>query len=444
MYLLYDYQNHNWIFLNEDGKNIFDSIKEGMNAERIVELISQKYSNQSSQEIANKVKQFIKYLIEMEFVFLNEYIPKPPPALKERKGPNGCSIVFEKCNLNCIYCYNKVTRTKYQKKYRDMTTGEFKMALDQLIDLGVQQMLFSGGEPTLRKDINELARFVKNKNSDVFLALITNGTRINKENAKEFSEIFDLIWVSLDSHKKEEHEALRGKGTYDKTVSAIKLFLEAGARNLLVNSMVSDFNYKSMSGTRAFVLDELGAHQFRMSEYQPFKNIGDSESDLKLNPPPDSFKFGDKGLMTQADIDNIGLDELEKQSMYLMPRIHCGVAHGEISLHSSGDVYPCQNFTDEIFKCGNVLTETIDKIYNESPIMKKLRDATIYCIEPCNECEVKYICHGSCRASAYEIYGSLLAHCSGDCAVHKKRAIERLWRMPAVPFKKAEEIRKNK
>ena len=118
MYLLYDYQNHNWIFLNEDGKNIFDSIEKGMNAQGIVSDISKKYINQDSQEIANKVKQFIKYLLEMEFVFLNEYTPKPPPNLSERKGPNGCSIVFEECNLNCVYCYNKVTRTKYQNKYK--------------------------------------------------------------------------------------------------------------------------------------------------------------------------------------------------------------------------------------------------------------------------------------------------------------------------------------
>jgi len=445
LYLLYDYQNHNWIVLNEDGKKIFDYLKDGYTPAAISKIFSSRLNTEPS-DIEKKILQFIDYLVETRFAFLekDQYVPRPQVAMEKRNSPQQCSVVFEKCNLKCIYCYNNVTRENYQKKYREMTTDEFKMALGQLLDFGIHRFMFSGGEPTLRTDLLKLADFVKMKSKDSRIALVTNGTKINDQIAPKLVKRFDLIWVSLDSYKEEEHDALRGEGSYAKTVRGIEAIIKAGASNVLVNSMVSDYNYKSMEKTRDFVLNKLGAHNFRMSEYQPFKNIGAGEGQLHLKSPPTSFSIdNEEELITQTDIEKITPGAVRNVVKEYLPRIHCGVAHGEISLHSNGNIFPCQNFTDDSFICGNILEENIEKIYSNSPIMKRMREATVYKIEACRNCEVKYVCHGSCRASAYEIHGNTLAHFGEECTILKRRDIDSLWKMPVIPFNQVKEIKKN-
>jgi len=209
-----------------------------------------------------------------------------------------------------------------------------------------------------------------------------------------------------------------------------------GKKNILVNSLVSDFNYKSMNDMQKFVKNELGADQFRMSEFQPFKSIGEpAVDDIKLSPPPPFFCLDDnKTALSLADIDRVDTGDLEKEDSYIYPHLHCGIAHGEISLHSNGNVFPCQSLTQESFKCGNILEEDIRKIYTDSPIMKRMRELDVYNLEDCKNCEVKYLCGGSCRAAAYEIHGDVAASFGDHCAIIKQRCLDKLWSIKAVPF----------
>jgi len=443
-YLFYDYQNHNWIILNEHGKEIIDLISRGFSPNRITEKISIE-NNIKKEDAEKKFNSFIDYLQKVRFVFFDKYLQIEPSFSANKKSPLSCSVIFYRCNLNCIYCYNKISRNKYEKSFKDMNTNEFIEALNQLINFGVKRIMFSGGEPTLRDDLVKLAEFIKKKDETIYLALITNGTNINTEKAKVFTKLFDLIWVSLDSYKKEEHEKLRGKGTYDKTVEAIKLLVKEKPELLLVNSLVSDYNYKSMEETRRFVLKELEAHRFRMSVFQPFRNIGENNRGIKINQPPfivnenHNFKYSD--LLSPIDIDNIQKENIDEAINPIPPRVHCGVAHGEIALHSNGDIYPCQNLTDENFRCGNILEEGIDNIYNKSPVMNECRNATVHKIEICRDCEFKYICSGGCRAAAYEIYGDIYAHLKLFCSFNKRKALDRLWSSGFVPFEKIDKLK---
>ena len=103
------------------------------------------------------------------------------------------------CNLTCAHCRrlesNEATDT-------DMTTDQAKDMIDQLAVVGAQQpmmpiLVFSGGEPLVRKDLFELVTYARSK--DLIVALATNGTLIDEASAGKIKESgVARVSISLD------------------------------------------------------------------------------------------------------------------------------------------------------------------------------------------------------------------------------------------------------
>jgi MoaA/NifB/PqqE/SkfB family radical SAM enzyme len=123
-----------------------------------------------------------------------------------------------RCNLRCGFC------EWWKKREPELSTQEALRVIAELADFGVRVLDFSGGEPTLRRDLSLLAS--KARDFGVFTILSTNGTLLNAEKADELSKSFDVINVSLDGFR-EEHDASRGvQGTYERVMEGLKLLSE--------------------------------------------------------------------------------------------------------------------------------------------------------------------------------------------------------------------------
>src|SRR5687768_4861743 len=77
------------------------------------------------------------------------------------------------CNLKCVHCYTDSDAQKYSD---ELSTDEAKAVLDDLAAFKVPAVLFSGGEPMVRKDLFELAEYARGLGLHVVLS--TNGTLI--------------------------------------------------------------------------------------------------------------------------------------------------------------------------------------------------------------------------------------------------------------------------
>ncbi|MEJ2039692.1 MAG: radical SAM protein [Desulfosarcinaceae bacterium] len=77
------------------------------------------------------------------------------------------------CNAQCLFCY-------YQQELNTQTytTLQIKQAMDLAKRYGIQDIDFSGGEPTLRKDLVDLVRYARSTGFQT-ISVITNGTRTN-------------------------------------------------------------------------------------------------------------------------------------------------------------------------------------------------------------------------------------------------------------------------
>ena len=78
----------------------------------------------------------------------------------EDKKPVVVWNVTRRCNLKCIHCYAHARDIPYEN---ELSTQEARNLIDDLANMGVPVLLFSGGEPLLRKDLPELARGKGNK-----------------------------------------------------------------------------------------------------------------------------------------------------------------------------------------------------------------------------------------------------------------------------------------
>ena len=92
--------------------------------------------------------------------------------------------VTQACNLNCIHCYARAVNHTNEK---EITHDHGLALIDDLASFGVPVILFSGGEPLMRPDLVELARYAVR--SGMRAVISTNGTLISKDKATELREM---------------------------------------------------------------------------------------------------------------------------------------------------------------------------------------------------------------------------------------------------------------
>lgn len=130
------------------------------------------------------------------------------------------------CNLKCVHCYAQSDAQRYEN---EMTTDEGKAMIDDLAAFGAPVLLFSGGEPTLRPDMPELARYAKDCGMRVVIS--TNGTLITPQLAQLMADVgLSYVGVSLDGGR-ETHDHFRGvPGSFDKAIEGVRNAKAAGIK----------------------------------------------------------------------------------------------------------------------------------------------------------------------------------------------------------------------
>lgn len=130
------------------------------------------------------------------------------------------------CNLRCQHCYAQATAGPAAQ---ELTTGQAKAMIDDLAGFGAPVILFSGGEPLMRPDLPELARYAVGKGMRAVIS--TNGTLITADKARELKDIgLSYVGVSLDGLPA-VHDRFRGvEGAFDQALAGIRNCLRVGLK----------------------------------------------------------------------------------------------------------------------------------------------------------------------------------------------------------------------
>jgi MoaA/NifB/PqqE/SkfB family radical SAM enzyme len=106
-------------------------------------------------------------------------------------------IPIRRCNLACAYC------NEYDDFSPHVPTGEMLRRIDRLASLGLSALTFSGGEPTLHPNLDELIHRVRERG--MLSGLITNGFLLNEDRIERFNRAgLDYLQISIDNVEPDE------------------------------------------------------------------------------------------------------------------------------------------------------------------------------------------------------------------------------------------------
>jgi MoaA/NifB/PqqE/SkfB family radical SAM enzyme len=144
--------------------------------------------------------------------------------------------VTRKCNLSCKYCSEAGVM-------RDSSLSDIKKIVDNLISGGLERICITGGEPLLRDDLEDILRYIKERN--VTITLSTNGMCLDENRLKKIKPLIDNIRFSLRGSEK-IHNRITGNGlSFKKTLESIRICRKHGLPISMVMTIV-DNNYTQM------------------------------------------------------------------------------------------------------------------------------------------------------------------------------------------------------
>jgi MoaA/NifB/PqqE/SkfB family radical SAM enzyme len=141
-------------------------------------------------------------------------------------------FVTRKCNSRCKGC--DVWR---QQNSKELSTEEIKRGLDILRELGVIEVVLSGGNPLLRDDIGEIIEYA----SRFFITTVYDNGSMAVKKIDDLSNA-DFVAISIDSLNPEKNDYVRGvKGAWHNSMEAVEKLHEEGI-SVSVSPTISQFN----------------------------------------------------------------------------------------------------------------------------------------------------------------------------------------------------------
>lgn len=149
-----------------------------------------------------------------------------------------------RCNLKCRICSFK---DEDSDTSLELTVAEISKMAKQASDWKLNQIVLSGGEPFLRKDIFEILKVIKDAGSDVVIttnALLLTDDKLLKLNDTSLKH----LQISIDGATKETHDYIRGEGSFLATIELVKKAVSLSERKFSVglSFTVMPYNYREM------------------------------------------------------------------------------------------------------------------------------------------------------------------------------------------------------
>ncbi len=325
--------------------------------------------------------------------------------------------VTKACNLRCLHCHVEAR----DAMANELNLKEAMQTIDEMTWLGTEALIFSGGEPLLRKEfILTLAEYCVD--AGIIPAMLTNGVLINHRVAWELKDAGIMaVGIPLDSASPDCHDKLRNvPGTFEKAVKAVRACLDVGLEVVITTMALKDA-FDDMPKRMAFIAN-LGVDQVAVYDLIPVgrgKDVMEQAMSqtqrvsliryLQKMQEDDEMVFTMSGglplypeiVSEMHKLNGTKPKDLLLKQFWINAPVGCHAAILYFSLRPDGDVYPC---TFLPVKVGNIREQSLTDIWRNSKVLNELRKRSLL-KGKCGECEYRETC-GGCRGRAYS--------CSGD------------------------------
>jgi radical SAM protein with 4Fe4S-binding SPASM domain len=369
---------------------------EGPDVEAVVDHVAQRY-----QTDKKRIRQDMGNLLLSISALLNHDVCGAPSIKQTTFGSHKRELpvlseiaVTYDCQNRCTFCY--ADAPKRGPKVSEMTTDEVKIIIDRIYDEAhCPTLSFTGGEPTLRKDLPQLISYAKAKGLRV--NLITNGIKCGKiEYVRSLAQAgLDSAQVSIEGGSAEIHDAItQHPGAWEQAVRGVKN-LRAEKIHTHTNTTICGGNRDHLMELVDFIADELKSEYFSMNMV--------IRTGTALSHAEDDIRYMDIGPII-ASIQQRA-EEKDVHFVWYSPIPYCmfnpvqaglgskscACVDGLISVNPAGQLLPCSSFEQGI---GDLLHDPFEKVWHTRTALYWRRKEFIP--PACQNCSIKNICCGAC------------------------------------------------
>lgn len=133
------------------------------------------------------------------------------------------------CNIECTHCF--ISSSPQNRSHGMLSLADVERRLAEARELGVREYYFTGGEPFMNRDMLAILEVTLRQGP---ATVLTNGMLLRPEICARLGELFDAseysldIRVSLDGFDPQSHDAIRGRGVWDKVMDGLRNLAAAG------------------------------------------------------------------------------------------------------------------------------------------------------------------------------------------------------------------------
>ena len=324
-------------------------------------------------------------------------------------------MMTNNCNLACRHCWPE---SLSHETTNPVPLGTLKRLITDFCDLGAEEICLTGGEPLTHSDWREVLAFACVQKSLKRVRLQTNGTLLKEKDVKYLASMNKkklLIQISLEGDTDRIHDHLRGKGSFQKALRALKYLTAAGLGSQVVVAFTeTEHNFDRIPLLLQY-LDRIGIGRFVSGTLVQAGRAAD-RSELAL-PTPEQYK---------SLLNLYHRDEIFRKRYHKMANIAClewwlgkadsvseGCACFELPyVTADGALYPCIMLPADDLAVRNVHNEPLGELLMEGvsrwshlPALRQRRATELV---PCETCPGQRHCAGGCMGRAYAATGHFM------------------------------------
>ena len=335
----------------------------------------------------------------------------------ERRPTTLLAELTHRCPLHCPYCSNPIDLARSQA---ELSTDDWKRVFTQARELGALQLGLSGGEPLIRRDLEELVAHAHTLG--FYQTLVTSALGLTRERAVRIKDAgLEHVQISFQDSEKEIAEKIAGTRSWDAKLQAAEWVKELDFA-FSVNVVLHRGNLDHL----AEIIDmaaALGADRIELANTQYYGwAVLNRES---LMPTRDQIE------RSEAIVDRaVGKYRGKMQIIYVLPDYYsefpkpCQGGWGNFYLvvAPDGRTMPCHAASQiTTLTFDNVRDHSMRDIWEESSAFKAFRGDD-WMKEPCRTCPRKHVDFGGCRCQAFALTGDA-TRADPVCTLTPDRAI---------------------
>ena len=310
--------------------------------------------------------------------------------------------ITNRCNMACSHCMF----SSNNKSQPSLSYGDIIKAMEEAYTLGCRIFYFTGGEPFVYPEFKKVCDEILKKDS-THIVILTNAKNITSFDEWLKNTYTDRVHfqVSIDGLK-ENHETIRGKGTFDKLLESLHYFQKL---NFPI-SLAMSVNRKNV-GEMSSIIEVASDFNIKNIHYLWFFKKGKGVSAL-FAEPEEIFKYLVKAY-EKANFLGITIDNFEilKSQIFSLPGTRFDLSNAaweSIAIGPEGNIYPSPALIGENELIAGNICEGLENVWEKSDVFKRIRKASLIESDKIKNHPLKYFIGGGDIDHSYIAARSLL------------------------------------